>query len=215
MPNSSSGALGGLASALGGGGGLMAALGPIGMGIGAIGTIGKLIARGAANRKMEELQKLDPTYQINPLAQQRLGLANTLLNARMPGSVAAERNIYGNSANQLYNVNKVATDASQAISAASGIGGQADQAFNQLGQQEAQDYQRRYGNLVGAQEGMISEGDKVYQDQVRRYQDMAQIQGAQSENNTSGMSDVGNFGWGLADFGMAGSGGGKRKSPWG
>lgn len=206
MPNSSSGAL---EAAVGQGGGLMDALGPIGMGIGAVGAIGKLIARGAANRKLGELQQLDPTYKINPLAQQRLGLANTLLNARMPGSVAAERNIYGNSANQLYNVNKVATDASQAISAASGIGGQADQAFNQLGQQEAQDYQRRYGNLVGAQEGMISEGDKVYQDQVRRYQDMAQLQGAQSENNTSGMSDISNLGWGLADFGMAS----RRRSP--
>ena len=191
----------------------MPGIDPISTGIGLVGGlvggIGKIIGRGKANRQLEQLLKQDPRYQINPLAQQRLGLAQTLLNARQPGAATAERNIYSNEANQLAFLNRNATDASQALALAGSIAGQTNQAFENLGMQEAQDYQRRYGNLTEAQQGMISEGDKQYQDQIRRYQDLLSIRGAQNENRQNTWGDIANFGFGLIDFGMSGGFGGR------
>lgn len=187
----------------------------IGLASGLISGIGSIFGRGKANREMDKLLAQNPKfnveYQENPLAKQRLGLAQQLLNARAPGALAAERNIYTNQANQFANVNRGATDASQALAMAAGVSGQTNQAFNNLAQGEAQDFQRRQNNLVGAQEGMINEGDKVYQNQVmkyqddvRRFQDMAQIRGAQNANRQNNWADIGNMSFGLANFGLSG-----------
>jgi hypothetical protein len=179
-----------------------------GLGVSAASLVGKSVARGKANRALDSLQEQDPAYVENPIAKQRLGLANTLLNARMPGAVQAERNIYTNQANQLGNVNRVATDSAQALGMAAGIGGQTNDSFNKLAMAEDQDYQRRYGNQVAAQEGLINEQDKVFQDKTRRWGDMAQIQGAKSENRTNMWGDISNFGLGMADMGINAYGGG-------
>lgn len=175
-----------------------------GAGLGLIGTIGKMFARGAANRKLRQLQKEDPVYQSSPIAAQRLGLANTLLNARAPGAAAAEQNIYSNQANATANAERGATDSSQLLLTGGAIQGQTNDAFNQLGQNETADYQRRYGNQVGAQEGMIAEGDKVFNDQTRRFNDKTQFQGAQAANNANNWGDVSNFGMALGNFGVNG-----------
>src|SRR5205085_1584394 len=90
----------------------------------------------------------------NPIAGQRLGLAQTLLNARMPGAAAAERNIYGSQANTMAQVNRNATDSSQVLALAGAAQGQTNQAFSNLETQEAQDYQRRYSNLGFGMAGM-------------------------------------------------------------
>lgn len=179
-------------------------LSAIGLGVGLIGGIGSIFGNRKSNRDLQRLIGQDPTYKANPLAAQRLGLAQTLLNARMPGAAAAERNIYGNQANTMANVNRNATDASQALAMAAASQGQANQAFGNLATQEAQDYQRRYGNLVGAQEGQIQEGDKVYQDQVRRFGDLAQIKGMQAQNRNAMWNSISNFGFGAMNLGMAG-----------
>lgn len=157
-----------------------------------------------ANRRLEDLIKQNPQYQANPLAKQQLGLAQTLLNARMPGAAAAERNIYQNQANMMGQVNRNATDASQALALAAAGQGQANQAFGNLATQEAQDYQRRYGNLTNAQATQINEDDKVYQDSVRRFQDLAQIRGAQNANRQNTWSSFSNLGFGAMNLGMAG-----------
>lgn len=166
-------------------------LSPLGLVGGLIGGIGKLFARGKANRDLRDLQKQDPVYDTG-----RLNLARTLLNARMPGASSAERNIYGNQANQVANINRNATDSSQALALGAGTQGVTNQAFEQLGDQENQDYQRRYGNVV-------NEENNKYQDQVRRYGDKAQILGAQNENRQNSWTEVSNMGFGLADYGLA------------
>lgn len=176
----------------------------IGTGLGIVGGIGQMFARHKANKELDRLLGKDPQYQINPLAQERLGLARTLLNARMPGAEQAERNIYQTQANTIAATNRAATDSSQALALAAGTQGKTDNALNTLGQEEAQDYQRRYGNLVGAQEGMINEGDKMYNDKLRRYNDEVQIRGAQQQNRMDNWQTVGNMGFGLADVGMNG-----------
>lgn len=174
----------------------------IGLATGLIGRIGKLFGRGAANRRLKALQAADPQYTENPLAKQRLGLANTLLNARMPSAATVERNIYQNQANTISNAQRSAASGNELLLAGSGVQGQTNQAFSDLGEQEANDYQRRYANQGEAQQGVINEQDKVYQDQVRRFGDKAQIQGAISNNNTSGWQDFSNLGFSLADFGV-------------
>jgi hypothetical protein len=176
----------------------------IGLGLGAIGTIGKMIGRGKANKQMRQLMRTNPQYKANPLVAERLGYAKTLLNARAPGAANAENNIFANQATAVSNMGKGATDASQFLALAGNSQGQTNEALNQLGQQETADFQRRYGNLVGAQDAQVNEDDKVYNDQVRRFQDNAQLQGQIQENKQNNWGDIANAGFGLADFGMAG-----------
>ena len=178
-----------------------------GLGIGLIGGIGGIFGNRKSQKQLEALISQNPQYKANPIAAQRLGLAQTMLNARMPGAAAAERNIYQNQANAQGAVSRNATDASQALALAAAGQGQSNQAFNNLASQEAQDYQRRYGNLYQAQEGQINEQDKVFQDQVRRFQDLAQIRGAQANNRQSMWSSLGNLGFGVMGLGMAGGSG--------
>ena len=175
-----------------------------GLAVGVGGMIGKGFARRKANKQLSQLQGQDPIYQENPLAAQRLGLANTLLNARMPGATQAQRNIQTSGANTIAGAQRNASSGAQALSVGSAVNAQQGQQTNDLAQQEAQDYQRRYGNLVGAQEGMINEQQNVFQDEVRRFGDKTQIQGAQSANRASTWGDISKLGFGIADFGMAG-----------
>lgn len=176
----------------------------IGLGLGLVSGIGKLISSGNANSKLEQLAGQDPTYKANPIAAQRLGLAQSLLNARMPGASTEEQDILGSQANQQANIQRNATDSSQALALGAAGQGQTNKAFSNLGVQEAQDYQRRYSNLAGAEQGQIQEGDKVYQDQIRRYGDIAQIRGAQAANTSNAWGSLSNMGFGLANFGLAG-----------
>ena len=172
------------------------------LGVGLIGGIGKMFGRNKANEGLEKLQAADPLYKENPIAQQRLGLANSLLNARMPGASQIEKNIYTTGANATSNFNRNAGDSTQALLGGAAIAGQTENQLNNLGIEEANDYQRRYGNQVAAQQGVINEGDKVYSDQVRRFGDTAQIQGAINENKQSNWGDISNLGFAMADFGV-------------
>jgi hypothetical protein len=178
--------------------------GAIGAGLGIVGGIGKMFARNRANKDLKRLMGQDPTYQQNPIAAQRLALANQLFNARMPGASAVERNIYGTMGNVINAGQRNATDSTQALALASAAGGQAQEGFNQLGIQEAQDQQRRYQNLVGAQQGMIQEGDKVFGDETRRFENKVGMQGMINENRQNSWQELSNMGFGLSDFGMSG-----------
>ena len=140
----------------------------------------------------------------NPLVAQRLGLANTLLNARSPAAAIAEQNIYNNQATTIAKAQRGATDASQLLLTGNTIQDNTNDAFNNLESQEAEDYQRRYQNQVAAQGAAIEEQDKVFQDKVRRFNDKFQIEGAQVANNANSWGDLSNFGFSLADFGMNG-----------
>lgn len=179
-----------------------------GASVGLIGGVGKMVARGKANKKLNELQSQDPTYQSNPLVAQRLGLANTLLNARMPGAAQAGRNIQTAGANTLAGTQRNATSGAQALAMGTAVNAQQGQQFNDLAQQETQDYQRRYGNLVGAQEAAVNEDQNVFQDEVRRFGNKSQIQGAIAQNKASNWGDLSKMGFGIADFGMSGGFGG-------
>lgn len=175
-----------------------------GAALGLVGGIAGLFGSRRANKRLEGLIGQNPTYQSNPIAGQRMALAQQLLNARQPGAAAQERNIYGAQANTLSSIDRGATDASQALAMKAATQGQANQAFGQLGIQEGQSYYNDLNNLTGAQQGMIQEGDKVYQDQIRRFQDLAAIRGMQTQNTQSAWQGISNLGMGAMNFGLAG-----------
>lgn len=178
-----------------------------GLGLGLVGGIANLFGAGKAKKEMNELLQRDPRYSASPIAKEQYGLAKTLLNARMPGAAAAERNIYSTQANQLSNINRVATDASQALALASSTQGGTNEALQNLSTQDAQDYYNRLGNLNNAQQGMISEGDKVYQDRIRRFENQSKAVGANIQNRSNSWNSLSNLGFGLMNFGLSGGSG--------
>lgn len=188
-------------------GGLSSFLPGVGIATGIIGAIGGIFGNHRANRQLKALQASDPSYSTSQagitnqkLVDQRLGLAKTMLNARSPGAAAAERNIYGTTANLDANIDRNATDSSQALLLKTQAAGQEAGQFNNLQQNEIQDYQRRYGNYTGAQQEAINEGDKVFQDETRRFGDRAQIGGALNQNRQNTWSTISNGGFALANF---------------
>lgn len=183
----------------------MAAIGVVGgLAIGVGGLIGSAASRSKANKRLGELSKYDPAYKPNPLAAQRFGMAQTMLNARMPGAQRAENNIFANQASTIANVNKIATSGADAIQAAAGVQGQTNQQLDQLSQQEAADFQRRYGNYSQALDGQMEEANKLFADNVRRYGDKVGIVGAQTANRANTWGDIANTGFGISSLGMTG-----------
>lgn len=182
---------------------------------GALGTVGTIFANISADKARGELAaegKTDPSYNSSPFAAQRYGLASTLLNSRMPGASNVERNIYTNEANGNANIDKNATDGSQALAMGAANAGNANKAFENLGTQESQDYYNRLNNYDTANQGMVSEGDKVYQDQARRWQDQVNItMGRNALRQQQGQNLVSLGGMmGSMGGGMGGSGGGGK-----
>lgn len=174
----------------------------IGAAIGIGGEIGKLIGVGKSNKALDKLAGQDPTYTANPFSGQRFALAQNLFNGRMAGAANEENNIYGAQANAMNGIDRNATDSSQALALAAAAQGQTDQAFNNLQTKEAQNKQAMLSNLNDAYAGMIGEGDKVYQDKVRRFGDMAEINGAKQQNRQNAWGSVSNLGLGMMNLGM-------------
>lgn len=162
----------------------MLPLAAIGLVAGLIGGIGKMFGRAKANRELDAIKKRNMDF-----AGQRKGLADALLNARMPGAVQAERNIYSNQATQLNRATQGATDASQFQLLGAVAQGQTNDAFTNLGMQEQQDYQRRYGNVDAANEVMQNAMNADYA-----------ASAAQQQNRQNTWGDISNMGFGLADF---------------
>jgi len=158
-------------------------LGIAGLGLGLIGSIGQLFGNGRANRELSDLEKNDPANQQSALAQ-------TLLNARMPGATQEQQNIYANRAQTIANINRNATDSTQANLLAGNAEGVTNDAFNKLGIQEAQSYPERLKMLQEAQE--------------KSFADKAQIEGAINANRQNTWGSIANGGFSLGNFGMNG-----------
>src|ERR1700680_4046548 len=106
---------------------------------GVLGTVGTIAANLSGDQTRRDLaadQLKDPGYSTSSFATQRYGLASTLLNARMPGAAAVERNIQGNEATETANINKDATDGSQALAMGAVNQGNTNKADQNLGIQE-------------------------------------------------------------------------------
>ncbi len=179
--------------------------------MGTVGTIFSAIAGMKADKKLDEHLKNDPRYTSSPYAQNNLGMAQQLLNSRMAGLGAREKNIQTSGANARAGISKNVTDSSQALAMMAGIQGQEGQQYNDLAMQEAQDAQMKQQNLFGANRDMTAEHKDLFDDEVRRWQDQVNTTMTQYKMRKQGGSDIGQLGSGLSSMGggMGGMSGGR------
>lgn len=173
----------------------------IGAGLGAINTIGRFFGGRKQKREAKKIKPIWEQYQTNPFANKQLGLANTLFNSRMAGAPQMEQNILSAQGNQLANINRNATDASQALALGAASQGTADEAFSKLGIMEAENKYNMLGNLNAAYGNLINEGDKEYQSKLMKYKmdvDRKDALMASGANNQYGaVSDMSSLAFGL------------------
>lgn len=160
------------------------------MALGVVQGIANAIMSHKANKRLESLLGQDPSYMSNPLVAQQLAMAQNLYNGRMEGAGSLERNIYKNQANTNNAINKNATDSSQALALAMGGQNQSNNAFANLRQEESQNKYAMLQNLNNAYANMVGEGDKVYNDKVRKFGDLSQIRGMQQQNRSNALNGI-------------------------
>lgn len=186
----------------------------IGAGLGIANAVGRFIS---GNKQKKEARKINPVfnqYKANPLAGQQLSLAKQLYNGRMAGAPQLERNIFTNNANFMGQVDRNATDSSQALALAAAGQGQTDQSLSNLQTQEAQNKYAMLQNLNQAYGTNIEEGDKEYQSMLQKYQMDAgrkdALNSAGAENKYGAVSDLSSMAFTL---GMGGLFGGNSRLP--
>jgi len=172
-----------------------------------VGGIFSAIAGIKADKKLDKLLKTDPTYTSSPYAANNLGIAQQLLNSRMAGMSARERNIQSSGANARAGIGRNVTDSSQALAMMAGIQGQEGEQFNDLAMQEAQDAAMKQQNLMGANRDMTTEHKDLFDDSVRRWQDQVNTAMTQYKMRTRGGDSISQWGAGLSSMGGGGMGG--------
>lgn len=181
----------------------MIPLGLIGAGVSLVSGL----VNSAKQKKMAKaIHPNDPTYQTSDYAKNNLALASQLYNSRMAGASQQEQNIYGTQANTISAIQRNSGSGADALAAVAGTQGNTNQSFANLGLQEAHDKMNRYALVNQANQGMINEGDKVYNDQLRKYQEATAaknaLQGAALQNSHNALSGFGNM---LGALGESGS----------
>ena len=111
--------------------------------------VSSLIKGGLGAKQMSLANKIKPNWD-DSFVNKRLGMANNLFNARMFGAQNMERNIARSQANQLANIERMATDSSQALALAQGTQATADQAYQDLQTREMQNKYNLLDNLNNA-----------------------------------------------------------------
>lgn len=144
-----------------------------------------LSQRSAANKvKVPEVK-----YTPSPYARDTLNIAKNLYGGRMPGAANAEANILSNNAATQGAIGRNANDSSQALALLTAAQGNTDQALTGLANQDSMFKMNAANLLAGANQGMTTEMDKVYNDQVRARNEAMQ---AKNNLNQSFLSNVGN-----------------------
>ncbi len=167
---------------------------PIGLIMGGLSAGAKMIQAARQNKLANKIVVPDADYAVSPYAQNTLSLAKQMFNSRMPGMGIAERNIQANNANANAGIMRGATDANQALALMGAAQAQTDQSLTNLGMNEANYQMQAYNNVAGANAGMTSEMDKLFQDQVRkqtmRINEKNALRGAANENFGNGLNDL-------------------------
>lgn len=182
--------------------------GAVGAALGTVGTIASNLSGDKLRTQLERSKRSDPTYSESPYAKNRMSLANNWLYGRSLGSIVQERQIYGAQGNQLANIGRNASDGSQALALGAAAQGQTDQAIQNQAVQEAQEYYARLNNYNQASEGLTGEYTKTFDDKVRRWQDMVNIDVAKHAVRQQQGQNLSNLGGMIG--GMSFGGGGKK-----
>lgn len=186
---------------------------------------GGLFGGGKQKRLARKIKLMDPTYKVSEYAKDQLSTAQNAYNGRMAGATNAEQNILTNQSNQFANIDRNASDSSQALALAAGIGGQTNESLNQLGVAEGENKQGMLSNLNAAMQNMTQEERLVYEDKLRKYQEaLAAKEGLNRSgmvNQQNAFNQVGNIGalfasglFGNNNSTSGSSGGGSGNSVW-
>lgn len=153
-------------------------------------AVSKASAAKKAKAAANAIHPIDPVYQPSENAKANLGLAEQMYNGRMAGASDLERNIQTNQSNTIGNVNRNATNSSQALALAAASQGQTNDQLNNLAIAEKQNKVAMAGQLTAANNAMTQEGDKVYNDMLRTYNNDVAAKTALRQaaaNNSAGM----------------------------
>lgn len=134
-----------------------------------IGGIFKGIQGHKQQKMADAIHPVNAVYKVSPYAKNQLSTVQQMMNGRMAGASNEEQNIAGNFANSMAGVERNSTNGSQSLAMLAGLQGNANQAYNQLGTQEAMNKQNMLGYLSSANQGMTQENQNVYNDQLRNY----------------------------------------------
>jgi len=179
----------------------------VGAALGTVGTIASNISGDKLRRSLEAAKGSDPTYSASPYAKNKLGIATGLLNSRGVGASLQERNIFANQGNTAQNISRASTDGGQALQGYLQSQGMTNDALNQQQITEAQDYYNRLNNYNQASDTMTGEHTKLFDDKVRRWQDIINIDMAKHSIRQQQGQNLSNLGGSISS--MGGMGGGK------
>lgn len=158
--------------------------------------INSLIQGGKQRKEARKINPIDVTYTESPYAKMQLAQAEQALNGRMAGAANMENNLYKNQANSFNSISRAATPQ-QMIAAAGALQANTNNALDQLAQQEAQYKAQMLGNFNSALQTMTNEGDKVYSDQLRKYNRdynyKQQLLNSASQNTQNGLAGLGGY----------------------
>ena len=132
--------------------------------------------------KLKELLAKNPQYTRSAYPGMKMGIANQTFSSQMPGTQQFKNNLLSSQGNSLSFINKNATDASQALALAAGVGGQTDQAIGDLQLQEAEWKKFGLNNLNEAYGAMADEDRYVNENKNLNYQNEVQLEGAIAAN---------------------------------
>lgn len=186
----------------------------IGKAVGAVlGTAGTIISNVSGDKLRKQLGKAkenDPVYSESPYAKNRMALASNWLYGKSLGSVTQEQQIYGAQANQMSNISRNASDGSQALAMGAATLGQTDNAIQNKAIADAQAEYARMNNYNQASEGMTGEHTKSFDDRVRRWQDIVNIDITRHGIRQQQGQNMSNLGSMIGGMSFGGGGGGAK-----
>lgn len=176
--------------------------------------IGSLFKIGQGIKQNKAAKKINPVwqqYQENPYAKQQLGTAQNLFNAPMFGGTELQQKVFANQGNAIGNINRNATDGTQALAMGALAQGQTNDALQDYQIKNAQNKYSMLNNLNAAYGGMIQEGDKVYNSVLQKYmmdvQRKDNLQASGAQNIYGGLDDITSQAIQVAGMGLPGLGG--------
>lgn len=133
----------------------------------------------------------------------QLGVANSLINSRLPGASRFQNNALTTQGTTLSNINRNATDASQALMLGASAQGQTDSALGDLQLQEADWKKFGLQNLNAAYGANQQEDQYVNQMNQEHFQNDVSLKGAQAANKFAKRKALWNTVGGIANFGAS------------
>lgn len=175
-----------------------------------INAIGKFFSGAKQTKESKSINPVWQQYKSSPFAGQQLALAKQMFNDPSMGTRGdITRNLFSNNANFMDNVNRNATDASQALALGAAGLGQTNEDLSRANIGFMNNKANMLQNLNQAYGTMINEGDKEYESLLQKYgmdverKDALRSSGAQ--NKYGAVSDLASMGFSLAGGGGFGN----------